>query len=83
MMKPAMSTTSTFSLVASSDEAYGSDKSVSGFDETLRRGRSKTESVKHRYQAILDFSIPSPCPSVLNTFFASGVEALMCALANS
>lgn len=48
MMKPAMSTTSTFSLVASSDEAYGSDKSVSGFDETLRRGRSKTESVKHR-----------------------------------
>jgi len=48
MMKPTMSSTSTFSLVASSDEAYGSDKSVSGFDETLRRGRSRTDSVKHR-----------------------------------
>jgi hypothetical protein len=51
MMKPTMSSTSTFSLVASSDEAYGSDKSVSGFDETLRRGRSRTDSVKHRFVA--------------------------------
>ena len=57
MMKPTMSSTSTFSLVASSDEAYGSDKSVSGFDETLRRGRSRTDSVKHRFVVRVFFQI--------------------------